>query len=199
MKDLLDKLGSYNIFNYLLPGVLFAVFIEHATSVKLLQINIVIGAFVYYFLGSVISRVGSILVEPALLRFGVITYEPYEEFVRASKIDSKLEVLSEANNMYRTICALMFSIAAVTMYNFVAERLTLLQAAAPFVCVGGLFVLFLVAYRKQTAYIRKRIAANRQWSTNRSYAHLHTKRRSGAVRRRNGLVTSIYRRHVHTA
>ena len=33
MKDLLDKLSSYNIFNYLLPGVVF-VAISHRQDLK---------------------------------------------------------------------------------------------------------------------------------------------------------------------
>lgn len=37
MKDLLDKISSYNIFNYLLPGVLFAAFVDALTSFQVLQ------------------------------------------------------------------------------------------------------------------------------------------------------------------
>ena len=66
MKDLLDKLSSYNIFNFLLPGVVFAVFVSKATSFKLMQEDVLSGAFVYYFIGAVISRIGSLVVEPAL-------------------------------------------------------------------------------------------------------------------------------------
>lgn len=160
MKELLDKLGNYNIFNYLLPGVLFAAYIDWATSVKLLQFNLVVGAFIYYFLGSVVSRVGSLLVEPALLRLGLIEFAPYEDFVRVSKIDEKLEVLSEANNMYRTICALAFSIGVISAYQFAASYLSFLQRVTPAAVIGGLFFVYLAAYRKQTAYIRKRIATN---------------------------------------
>jgi len=162
MKDLLDKLSSYNIFNYLLPGVLFAVFVDAVTSLKVLQNDIVIGVFLYYFLGSIVSRIGSLLVEPLLRRIGFITFAPYEDFVRVAKFDPKLEVLSEANNMYRTICALMVSVAAVALYDYASRYFPLLHAAAPVVCIGGLLVLFLLSYRKQTTYITKRIAANKQ-------------------------------------
>ena len=36
MKDILDKIGTYNIFNYLLPGVLFAVLVSQQTKYNLL-------------------------------------------------------------------------------------------------------------------------------------------------------------------
>jgi len=162
MKELLEKLGSYNIFNYLLPGVLFAAFIDWSTSIKLLQVNMAVGAFVYYFLGSIVSRIGSLLIEPAFLRLGLVEFAQYEDFVRAAKTDPKLEILSEVNNMYRTICSLILSMAVVGAYQYAASHLALLQRAAPIVIVCGLFVLYLVSYRKQTAYIRKRIAANIQ-------------------------------------
>ena len=161
MKDLLDKLSSYNIFNYLLPGVLFAVFVESLTSFHIVQKDPVLGVFVYYFLGSVVSRVGSLFVEPSLRRLKFVAFAPYEDFVRASQADPKIEVLSEANNMYRTICALMISVGGVVLYERVATYCPSISTALPWVLIIGLFVLYLVSYRKQTAYIAKRIKANK--------------------------------------
>lgn len=161
MKDLLDKLSSYNIFNYLLPGVLFAAFVDAFTSLRVLQADVVVAVFVYYFLGSVVSRVGSLLVEPLLRRFHVVTFAPYEDFVRASKADPKLEILSEANNMYRTICALMMTVGVVTLYEKASIYWPILNVVAPSVLIIGLFALYLLSYRKQTAYINKRIEANK--------------------------------------
>jgi hypothetical protein len=162
VKDLLDKIGSYNIFNYLLPGVLFAVFLDRATPLKLLDLNIAVEAFICYFLGSVVSRVGSLVVEPALKKLGLVTFESYGNFVRAAKSDLQLEVLSETNNMYRTFCGLLLSVAAVGGFEFVARRWPLLRDATPIVVVTSLFVLFAASYRKQSGYIRQRIAADLQ-------------------------------------
>jgi len=117
MKDLLDKLSSYNIFNYLLPGILFAVFVDDMTSFHILQNDIVVGVFVYYFFGSVISRIGSLLIEPLLRKWGFVKFAPYEDFVRVSKADPNIEILSEANNMYRTICSLMLCVGVVALYD----------------------------------------------------------------------------------
>lgn len=161
MKELLDKLSSYNIFNYLLPGVLFATLVDALTSLHVLQKDIVVGVFVYYFLGSVVSRIGSLFVEPLLRKIGVITYAPYEDYVRATKIDPKLEVLSEANNMYRTICSLMLCIGVVVLYDLASIRWPILHSIASSVLIIGLFALFLLSYRKQTTYITKRIEANK--------------------------------------
>jgi len=55
MKDLLDKLSTYNIFNYLLPGIIFSVFIDSFTTHFMIPDNIFVSIFVYYFIGLVIS------------------------------------------------------------------------------------------------------------------------------------------------
>lgn len=66
MKEILDKLTSYNLFNYLLPGVVFAVLASKVTRFTLIQQDLVAGAFLYYFIGLVISRFGSLILEPIL-------------------------------------------------------------------------------------------------------------------------------------
>lgn len=159
MKDLLDKLSSYNIFNYLLPGVIFAVFIDALTDFHFLQKDIVAGVFVYYFLGSVVSRIGSLAIEPLLRKWDIVKFAPYEDFVKASKTDPKMEILSEANNMYRTICSLMFCVGIVALYDWAYSSWSLLHAATPAILITVLFSLYALSYRKQTAYITKRIEA----------------------------------------
>lgn len=161
MKDLLDKLSSYNIFNYLLPGVVFATLVDALTSLQVLQKDPIVGVFVYYFLGSIVSRIGSLFVEPFLHRTGAIVYAPYEDFVRAAKTDPKLEVLSEANNTYRTLCSLMLCVGVVVIYDRASSHWPVLYSAAPWILLVGLFGLYLLSYRKQTAYITQRIEANK--------------------------------------
>lgn len=160
MKELLEKLGSYNIFNYLLPGILFAAFVDGLTSFQILQKDIVVGVFIYYFLGSVVSRIGSLLIEPVLRKLGVVKFAPYEDFVRVSKVDPKLDVLSEANNMYRTLCSLMVCVGSVALYDAASISWPVLRTLAPTVLIVGLFSLYIFSYGKQTAYITRRIEAS---------------------------------------
>ena len=157
MKDLLDKLGSYNVFNYLLPGVLFAAFVQGLTSIQVLQKDVVVGVFIYYFLGSVISRIGSLIIEPLLKKVGIVKFAPYEDYIRTLKIDPKLDMLSEANNMYRTFISLMLCVGIVTIYDKASYFLPFLHTAAPIVLIVGLLFLYIFSYRKQATYIRKRI------------------------------------------
>tara|TARA_R110000868_G_scaffold122877_2_gene325780 strand:- start:13822 stop:14313 length:492 start_codon:yes stop_codon:yes gene_type:complete len=160
MSELLAKISSYNIFNYLLPGVLFVAFAKIWTGFSFVQDNLVIAAFVYYFIGMVISRIGSILVEPILKKFGFLNFAEYADFVRASAKDAKIETLSEANNSYRTLCALFISLLFLKLFDVVAQCLPFLSNGRTCLLLGSLFLLFLFSYRKQTSYITKRIRAN---------------------------------------
>jgi hypothetical protein len=162
MKELLDRISSYNIFNYLLPGVLFAAVADTVTSYRFKQSDVVFGAFVYYFLGLVISRIGSLIIEPVLKKVAFVTFAPYGDFVAASQKDPKLEVLSEVNNMYRTLCSLFVAIALLKGYELLATRLPVPASLSGFLLIAALLVLFLFAYRKQTEYITKRIKAGKK-------------------------------------
>src|SRR6266850_4145325 len=148
MKELLDKLSSYNIFNYLLPGVVFAALASTLTSYKFIQGDIVIGAFVYYFIGLVVSRVGSLILEPLLKRFVHLPFAPYESFVAASKLDPTLPILSEANNTYRTLSALSVVLALLKAYELLTDHFPMVKPSSPYILLGALFILFVLSYKK---------------------------------------------------
>lgn len=157
MKEIIDKITSYNLFNYLLPGVLFAAIAEKLTPFNFIQENIIIGAFVYYFIGLVISRVGSLIIEPFLKKISFLKFAPYPDFVSAAKDDPKLEVLSEANNMYRTFSALFASLLILKFYSIIEIKFLAIKTYNPYILIVLLLIMFLFAYRKQTEYITGRI------------------------------------------
>lgn len=160
MKDLLDKLSSYNVFNYLLPGVLFAYALDTVSTYNLTSLNILIGVFIYYFLGLVISRIGSLILDPILKKIGFIKFAPYADFVASAKTDPKIEVLSEMNNMYRTLCAMVLLIVVIKLYDRLTIELPILVEYTTYIATFALLVLFLFSYRKQTEYIKKRVAVS---------------------------------------
>ena len=160
MKDLLDKLSSYNIFNYLFPGIVFVVVLSKTTKFNLIQEDILIGAFFYYFLGLIISRVGSLIIEPILRKTSFLVFADYSDFVKAEKSDGKIEILSEVNNMYRTICSLFLLEIIAIIYERIATFYSIPQNLVIISMLVALFLLFLLSYRKQTNYITKRIRSN---------------------------------------
>jgi len=162
MENLLEKISSYNIFNYLLPGTLFAFLLPLVTTYNIDQKNLLLAAFAYYFIGMVISRIGSLFVEPLLRKIGFLKFSDYGDFVRASAGDEKLETLSEVNNTYRTICALILCLLVVWAYGGAEQRWPMLLPLTPYLLGGFIFLLFLFSYRKQTSYITKRVNAHKR-------------------------------------
>jgi hypothetical protein len=161
MKEILDKIGVYNLFNFLLPGVLFAVTLEYLTSYSIAQENLVIGAFIYYFAGLVISRFGSLVIEPFLKKILFLKFSPYTDFVSATKNDPKIELLSQDNNMYRTFVALFVLLILVKVYELVADKFPVLNEQIVTITVVVLLIGFLLSYRKQSTYVSKRIESNK--------------------------------------
>jgi len=157
MNELISKLSSYNIFNYLLPGIVYVAVLSRITRYDLQQDNLLIGGFLYYFIGLVISRIGSLIIEPVLKKMKLVTFADYKSFVKASATDPRLEILSEANNTYRTLAALFILLILTKIFELAAEQWTAVSAGTPWLILLALFVLFVCAYRKQTLYIKKRI------------------------------------------
>ena len=161
MKEILEKISSYNLFNYLLPGALFAAFAEWTTDYKIIQDDIVIGLFLYYFIGLVISRIGSLLIEPLMRFVKFVKFSEYADFVIVSKDDTKLDTLSEVNNTYRTLCSLFICLLLTKLVAFMAAKFSISTTVTGYSVFGLLLLLFAFAYRKQTDYITKRIDAKK--------------------------------------
>lgn len=155
MEKLLEKLSSYNIFNYLFPGMIFCILLEKTTSYSIIQENIVIDVFLAYFIGLLISRISSLIIEPLLKKVKFVKFAEYKDFVLASENDSKIELLSESNNMYRVFISLFFLLLIVKVYEQIFQQL--LGEYTNFIVISLLLLLFLFSYRKQTSYITQRV------------------------------------------
>jgi hypothetical protein len=58
--------------------------------------NVVVGLFLFYFIGMVISRIGSLTIEPVLKKINFLRFAPYSDFIRASQADVKIDILERA-------------------------------------------------------------------------------------------------------
>ena len=157
MKDLLDKISSYNLFNYLLPGTIFVTLANKFTRYSFIEKNIIIAGFVYYFVGLIISRLGSLIIEPVLKKIKFLKFTDYKEFILASKKDPKIEIFSETNNTYRTLSAMFIFLLLLKLYELVEFKLPMLMIFSPYILVILLLTMFIFSYRKQTEYIKKRV------------------------------------------
>jgi hypothetical protein len=162
MKELLEKISSYNLFNYLLPGTVFTYILSKISEYNFIQKDLLIGAFLYYFIGLIISRIGSILIEPLLIKWKFLNFAEYSDFVIYSKDDAKIDILSETNNMYRTILAMIFSLVLVKGFDWLITKVKMNDTWQLIIVLTLLLALFLFSYRKQTNYITKRITAHKE-------------------------------------
>jgi len=157
MKEFLEKISSYNLFNYLLPGVIFVVLCKYFNALDLVQKDLLLGVFFYYFVGLIISRIGSLIIEPILKKINFVIFTPSKDFISASAKDSKLEMLSEANNMYRTFSSLFILIGFIKLYEFLSSKWPIVNQWISEVLIGCFIILFMFSFRKQTQYIKRRV------------------------------------------
>jgi hypothetical protein len=158
VNEILAKISSYNIFNYLFPGAVFTVIADRLAVMPAPKHDIVIQLLWYYFVGLVISRIGSVVLEPLLKLVRFVKYSDYSAYLRACAADPKMDTMVEVANTYRTLAAAFlllllsaFSVAMVSKLGFSAawqDRSVLLL----------LLVLFLFSFRKQSAYVSRRVS-----------------------------------------
>lgn len=157
MNGFLEKLSSYNLFNNLFPGVIFVVLARLTTKYDLVQDDLLVGVFLYYFVGMIIGRLGSLIVEPFLRWCSFMPGTNYPRFIRASSKEPRLEVLSEVNNTYRTVVAMFLALLVLFLIQFLETSFTILVAYRGVAAIVLLGVTMAFAYRKQDLYVERRI------------------------------------------
>ena len=163
MEKFIEKLSSYNLLNNMLPGVIFCYLIELLFNVNLIKDDVV----------------GSIIVEYVLKKIKIgnyhfIEFVDHDDFLDASKKDSKIEILSETNNTYRSILGLCVLLFITKLYIIILEKLEFLKNFSVYIIIIAIFVLFVLSYKKQTKYItdsvRKNIKNNNEEDTQISHS-----------------------------
>jgi hypothetical protein len=162
VNEILNKLSSYNVFNYLLPGIVFSVIASEFIQWPFTQRNIIVELFLYYFVGLVISRFGSVVIDPIIKGIGLVRFENYKDYILAEKKDAKIEVLSEVNNTYRTFCSLLVLLLLLKGYLKVETRWPSIKPWNGTLLVVLLLILFSFSYRKQSNYISQRVKAAKE-------------------------------------
>ena len=122
--------------------------------------NDFLGAFLYYFIGMVISRFGSLIIEPFLKWTSFLKFEDYKKYVTASQKDEKIELFSEINNTYRTVSSLFTLLLLLKVYHSLDKKYDFENPLTYSIITTLLLIMFLLSYRKQTNYISKRIKTN---------------------------------------
>lgn len=158
MSDLISKLTSYNLFNNLVPGVVFSYASSGLGLTNPSTGHLATDLIMFYFVGVLISRFGSLFVEPALRYTGIAVYANYNSYLAACERDNKIETLVEDSNQYRTYIALFVLLALSLGFEVAASKYELTDMARGLVLLAAALALFIMAYRKQTSFIHKRVS-----------------------------------------
>lgn len=171
-KCMLEKISSYNIFNNFFPGIVFCYMVKFFTNNKIDTGSVWENLFIYYFWGLIISRIGSVVIEGILLKIKInnkdskqkqnyINRASYKEYSRASAKYSFIKILNETNNTYRTMISVFACVLIIKIYELLSIHCAKIfgdigmALEILFLVVG--IVLFIMSYKKQTDYIRKRV------------------------------------------
>ena len=173
LKQITSKISSYNLFNNLLPGIIFSYLFSAFYDVQMLSGEWLKDLFVCYFIGIVISRIGSIIVEPVLKRIKIknkktkvkhplLKYAQYADYQKALEHSPKLEILLEVNNMYRTllsmaICLLVSKLYFKIMSLLVQNGCSVSNDLTIWIALIFLVIIFVCSFVKQTNYVRNNI------------------------------------------
>lgn len=157
LKNIMTKITSYNLFNNLLPGIVFVQIFQRIFDKNVLTDKTLENLFIYYFAGTIISRIGSVVVEDFLKKINFVKFAPYNDYIEAEKKDEKLKILNEVNNMYRTFSGLFLTIIILYLLKFILNKIGIVDDCLMGVFIVGLFLLFVFSYKKQVGYIKKRV------------------------------------------
>ncbi len=161
MENFFNKLENYNIFNYILPAIIFDIGCKIYISLTIIPTsNVVIAAFAYYFIGLVISRIGSLIVKPLLWKLNILNKEyssKESDFYKAEEKDPKIKILFTDYNMYRNFISTFFLLIIVKLVTIIQEHIALNPTFVHTIIILLLLVLFILSYKKQLQYIYKRV------------------------------------------
>ena len=113
----------------------------------------------YYFVGFIISRFGSLVLEPLLKKVKWIEFAPYSDFLDAEKADSKVTILSETNNYIRSLLSATVLLPAFWLLLTLKEQSAWFTLHWKEIFWIGAILLFAFSYRKQTSFVRSRVQA----------------------------------------
>lgn len=84
--------------------------------------------------------------------------QTYKDFLKAESIDPKISNLLEDNNMFRTFVALFLVLVILAVGNTINVIKSFYESPYSIIVLTvALFVLYVLSYRKQTSYIRRRV------------------------------------------
>lgn len=152
VKSIIDKLSTYQFFNFIYPGAVFLGLLKFKEVQLPMLENVWWFLLASYFLGMMISRFGSIVIEWISEKAKWITKYDIKAYAKHLKADSFTGVLLELANIYRTLCSMgiILMICTIVGYNG-ADKCCMILLEVVFVA------LFWMSFIKQYHYLLNKL------------------------------------------
>lgn len=162
LKVIIEKLSQYNILTNILPGTILCIVFTFCIGYNLLITdNWYLQGVIFYFVGIVNNRFGSLVVEPLLKRLKILKFTSYKDYIAAESKDAKVTILSTENNVFRSCVSLCIIAILALIFRILEDNIEWINNCNCECKIMVLFilllVLFILSYRKQTAYVNKRV------------------------------------------
>lgn len=175
MDTLLTKLNSYHILSNLLPGAIFYnIIINIFCSIKIIELSFFVEICVFYSVGMIFNRIGSLVIENICKKRGIIKFVEYKDYHKAANKDNIIYSLNETAAMYRTFLTGFFIILILFLIILILFLLELIfnttfnintqiddlakqHILIILILLISLIILFFCSYKKQVGYVIKRV------------------------------------------
>lgn len=157
---LISKLSQYGFLTNIIPGTILCLILKYIVGYDVIPSAYYQAGLVFYFVGMINGRIGSLIIEPFLKKIKWIVFAPYEDFIAAEKQDDKIVILSQENNTYRAYVSVMFISLLGLLYRDAVTVCQFIKTNDDWIILLVAFIIFLFAYRKQTRYVKERVEKN---------------------------------------
>lgn len=157
LASFLGRISNYNLLNNLIPGAILCVLLKYLVGYDFMNVGTLELMVIFYFVGMVNGRIGSLIVEWILKKVHFVTFRDHKLFVAAEQKDKKIVYLSETNNMYRSMISVAVTALLAKLYHVGVDLQWDRGNISEWVVLVAMLILFACAYRKQTNYIVSRI------------------------------------------
>ena len=153
-----SKISSYQIFINLIPGIIFVCVFEVMFPYTFTYTESFARFVIYYLVGAIINRVGSLVVEPVFRKRCWAIFSSRDNFCKARLMLEKIDTLNTENNFYRSMISLIVLFIIVYLLDcFALLEFFMFSKVGIIIDAILLLLLFSFAYSKQTSYVRKTV------------------------------------------
>lgn len=161
LEKVIERISAYEFLTSIIPGAVYSVLVERLTPFRILSSQIFANLVIFYFIGTIINRIGSFVVGFAFRHWAKDKIAPYDEYVAAEAKQGRVRGLMTIRNMYRSFTALSLTLLLTIILGWVWPSINSAWIKTGVIITGciGLFILFGASYVRQTKFVTNRVKA----------------------------------------